>query len=92
MTKHPDDSVLPMAAAFGKIQGESQNIQDPVVDGYITADATPWAKQFQQDFSTTGVKQLMMSMQSSLSTNTVFSTSSQTLNSKKTFLHSTPPS
>ena len=50
MARHPQDSVLPMAAAFGRIKGESTNLQDPVVDGYISEDATPWAKQFKDDF------------------------------------------
>ena len=51
MAKNPHDSVLPMAAAFGKMKGEAEHLQDPIVDGYITDDATPWAIQFQEDFS-----------------------------------------
>ena len=50
MAKNPLDSVLPMAAAFGKMKGEAEHLQDPVVDGYITEDATPWARQFRDDF------------------------------------------
>ena len=40
-----------MAAAFGRMQGESNHLQDPIIDGYITKDATPWAIQFQEDFN-----------------------------------------
>ena len=50
MAKTPQDSVLPMAAAFGGMKGESCHLQDPIIDGYVTEDATPWAKQFQDDF------------------------------------------
>ena len=50
MAKNPQDSVLPMAAAFGRMKGESCHLQDPIIDGYVTEDATPWAKQFQDDF------------------------------------------
>ena len=39
-----------MAAAFGKMKGESCHLQDPIIDGYVTEDATPWAMQFQDDF------------------------------------------
>ena len=49
MAQHPQDSVLPMAAAFGKMRGESVHLMDPIIDGYVTEDATPWAKQFQED-------------------------------------------
>ena len=50
MAKNPQDSVLPMAAAFGKMKGEAEHLQDPIVDGYITEAATPWAIQFREDF------------------------------------------
>ena len=50
MARHPQDSVLPMAAAFGKMKGESVHLQDPIIEGYVSEDATPWAKQFQEDF------------------------------------------
>ena len=51
MAKNPQDSVLPMAAAFGRMKGEEEHLQDPISDGYITEDATPWALQFQEDFN-----------------------------------------
>ena len=51
MARNPQDSVLPMAAAFGRMKGEAEHLQDPIVDGYITEDATPWAIQFQEDFN-----------------------------------------
>ena len=50
MAATPEDCVLPMAAAFGQLQGEIQaGIAPPVVDGYITTTAFAWAKQFVQD-------------------------------------------
>ena len=49
LAKYPEDSVLPMAAAFGKIQGDSPHLHPPVQHGRITQDATPWAQQFQTD-------------------------------------------
>ena len=49
LAANPQDSVLPMAAAFGRIHGDSTLLQPPVLDGRITKDATPWAKQFQDD-------------------------------------------
>ena len=49
MAKYPQDSVLPMAAAFGTMKGESLQLGPPVWDGYITEHGTPWAKQFQAD-------------------------------------------
>ena len=49
LAKYPEDSVLPMAAAFGKIQGDSPHLHPPVQHGRITQDATPWAQQFQAD-------------------------------------------
>ena len=33
------------------MKGESDQLQDPIIDGYITKDATPWAIQFQEDFN-----------------------------------------
>ena len=50
IANNPLDSVLPMAAAFGKMKGEAEHLQNPVVDGYITEDATPWARQLRDDF------------------------------------------
>ena len=38
-----------MAAAFGRIHGDSPLLQPPVLNGRITEDATPWAQQFQED-------------------------------------------
>ena len=49
LAENPKDSVLPMAAAFGKIQGDSSHLQPPIMHGRITQDATPWAQQFQAD-------------------------------------------
>ena len=41
MARHPQDSVLPMAAAFGRMKGESMHLQEPIVDGYVSEDAPP---------------------------------------------------
>ena len=49
MAQYPEDSVLPMAAAFGKMKGEDPALANPVENGQITEDATPWAKQFAED-------------------------------------------
>ena len=49
LAENPHESVLPMAAAFGRIQGDSPLLQPPIVNGRITEDATPWAQQFQDD-------------------------------------------
>ena len=50
MAATPEDCVLPMAAAFGQLQGEIQaGTAPPIVDGYITVAASAWAKQFVQD-------------------------------------------
>ena len=38
-----------MAAAFGKMKGEDPAWANPVENGQITEDATPWAKQFADD-------------------------------------------
>ena len=50
MARHPEDSVLAMAAAFGKIrEEEKRQFPDPIVDNCVTEYATPWALQFQED-------------------------------------------
>ena len=49
MAQYPEDSVLPMAAAFGKMKGEDSALANPIENGQIIEDATPWAKQFAED-------------------------------------------
>ena len=53
MALHPEDSILLMATAFGKIRAKTEaGIGDPVSDSYTTDDATPWAGQFRDDLRT----------------------------------------
>ena len=50
MARHPEDSALPMAAAFGEIKGESAELLNAIQNGHITQNATPWAYQFRDEF------------------------------------------
>ena len=49
MAIHSEDTALPMAAAFGRMHGETLEVWEPFVDRYITQHVTPWAQQFTDD-------------------------------------------